>query len=213
MDASAGARTGLGSEQSMQSVCEAVWEMEQQLGLLDRSVDGIHYWPVIRPKVVHLLGRKAGLIEARGGLPNSFVGRVGRHIAGLLADLRKHPWSVGGPFDSVLVAHDRKVLRDGELVDANSDFVLRDPAAGRVLVLDASEHAYYSEGPRRVVRGRRIISSLAQVSGRSSAAGLRSKLATEHERICAFAAASLGLPFRGTLSLKRLLRSRASKRR
>jgi len=121
----------------LQTLCEAIWRIEHDLGLLQRKVAGVYYWPLIRARMIDVLSQRLGFMDLpqpqlRRSLPVAFL----REISAAADDLALSPWSLNGKFDTIVVPFGRKHLRAGRLVDGYSDRVFRETEFGRCLVLD-----------------------------------------------------------------------------
>ena len=114
-------------------MCEAVWGVERELGLLDWRIDGVAIWPVVRMRVFHDLTRRSGLLGDPHPVRRTRSAKlrlIGRHLVALV---RHNPFLRRRRYDAVVVPHHRKLGG----VEIYSD-QLRSELGERALVLDSN---------------------------------------------------------------------------
>jgi hypothetical protein len=120
------------------AVWEAIWRIERDLGLLEREIAGVRYWPLIRGRVVDIVSHALGLFALSQPRFRSFGSRqIVSHALPLATHHSLSPWRISGSFDSILVPFARKHLQEGRPTDIFTGGLLNEPALGRTLVLDA----------------------------------------------------------------------------
>ena len=125
-----------GPELTVAGVCEAIWETESELSLLDWQVGDVSVWPLVRMRVFHDLTRRSGLLGDPHPLRRTVPDRVrlvGRHVVALL---RRNPFLSRGSYEAVVVPHHRKLGGD----DVYSAQV-RAELGRSALVLDTNRHS------------------------------------------------------------------------
>jgi hypothetical protein len=121
----------------LDALWQAVWRIEQQLGLLDRTIAGVHFWPVLRTRFVDLLSnRLSGLELVLPRLRATTANRAITLVAPLMRDRHRAPGAASGTFDTILFPFARKHPWDGALVDIYSSRVPTEAGIGSVLVVD-----------------------------------------------------------------------------
>jgi len=151
----------------LQALCEAIWRIEHDFGLLQRKVAGVHYWPLVRARMIDVLSQRLGFMDLpQPQLRRSLPLAVLREMSAAANDLSLSPWSLNGRFDTIVVPFGRKHLRAGRLVDGYSDRVFREAEFGRCLVLDGrAPHGYplqrYNVIPPHELRSRDLLRTLA----------------------------------------------------
>lgn len=141
-------------ELSVASLCEAIWETERELDLLDW-----HIWPVVRMRVFHDLSRRSGLHGEPHPMRRSPWAKarlVARHLGGLVL---RNPFLLRRRFEAAVVPHHRKV--DG--VEIYSDR-LRSELGDRALILDSNINSIALPGSHTLD----FFTSYAGVRGRLS---------------------------------------------
>lgn len=114
--------------------------MERELGLLDRTLAGVQYWPLFRGD----LYRPGGEAPAHGLLQ-----RADLLVRSQARGLYSPPW---GPAQTIVVPFHRKQRRGDEFVDAFIGRLLNQPAVGPVLALELLiAHERLAPGPDRAV--------------------------------------------------------------
>ncbi len=154
------------------SLYEAVWKIEEELGLLQRQIAGTYYWPLIRPRLLDMLSQRLGLLDlVQGRLRQGILRRTASELSPLLSHRKLSPWKLSGQFDTVLIPFTRKQMRGGLGVDVFSDRIMNEPEFGRLLVLDSCKISpMYRSAPGRFVRSRDYLSAQALIRavGRAS---------------------------------------------
>jgi hypothetical protein len=124
---------GLRDTLTVAGVCEAIWDTERELGLLDWKVRGVAVWPIVRMRVFHELTRRSGLLGDPHPVRRTTGDKlhlVGRHLVALV---RHNPFLRHRSYDAAVVPHHRKL--DGvEIYSAQ----LRAELGDRALVLDSN---------------------------------------------------------------------------
>jgi hypothetical protein len=98
-----------GRDLTVAAVCEAIWDTERELSLIDWQVAGVHVWPIVRMRVFHDLTRRSGLLGDPHPVRRTAADRVrlvGRHVVALV---RRNPFLARGRYDAVVVPHHRKL--------------------------------------------------------------------------------------------------------
>jgi len=166
-------------------LCERIWRLEKEFDLVNRRVAGIYYWPLIRYSTFNLLHQK---IASRG--PNqprfeqSIARKIFRNLSTFFTDATSLPWGIGETFDTILVPHPRKHIRDGQSIEIASEGVIRDPNIGRLLILDwQGSNVRYNSAAQAVVCRRSIIAAVAQFRGRIFVPRYFSQCSEEYARL------------------------------
>jgi hypothetical protein len=178
----------------LKSVCEAIWQIEDKLGLLDDEVAGVFYWRLIRWEACRSLIRQSS--ASPGTAPRSLSYRIGHEIGALRRSLRFPNWTKAGPVDTVVVPFPRKHRRDGDTIDIHSDAVLGDPAFGAILALERTEaDAVVSARPGLFVADRDRGRPEAAARALLSFPGLVGPLARAHAALDAASRRAFGVDF------------------
>ena len=125
-----------GPELTVAGVCDAIWETERELALLDWRSGGVSVWPLVRMRVFHDLTRRSGLLGDPHPVRRTAADRVrlvGRHAVALL---RRNPFLARGNYKALVVPHHRKLGGD-DVFSAQ----VREELGRRALVLDTDRHS------------------------------------------------------------------------
>lgn len=125
-----------GPELTVAGVCDAIWETERELSLLEWRSGDVSVWPLVRMRVFHDLTRRSGLLGDPHPVRRTAADRVrlvGRHAVALL---RRNPFLARGNYRALVVPHHRKLGGD----DVYSAQV-RSELGGEALVLDTDRHS------------------------------------------------------------------------
>lgn len=141
---------------ALKAVCEAIWEIETELGLIERQVRGIYFWRLARWETCRVLAERIeGLLAPGKPAPPASPNRLGHEIAALKKRFACASWREAGAVDTVVVPFPRKHLRDGVPVDIHTQAVFDEPAFGKVLVLERTDaRQHIASGERVFVTGR-----------------------------------------------------------
>jgi len=138
------ASNSISTGDALKDVCEAIWQIEDELDLFRQQVGGVYFWRIARWEACRVLAHQR---DRHNGEPGQSEGLGASRIRHELAALRKRfgtpSWSAAGPVDTILVPFPRKQVRDGMVGDIHSQAVLDEPAFGKILVLertDAQQH-------------------------------------------------------------------------
>jgi hypothetical protein len=125
----------------IKALCEAIWRIERDLGLLERTVGGVHYWPIVRLNTFFELARARGAYE-QPPQPDALGHRLRFHLSAAIAGL---PHLLFGPTthpDTAVVASELRDQRAGLFLPIHGACLEKDPEAGRLLV-------YFRPTPQR----------------------------------------------------------------
>jgi hypothetical protein len=137
----------------LKTVCEALFEMEQKLGLLSWDIEGVKIWQHLRMHLYYSITHRLGVLEKHraGALPSSLGGLVRlrvqialRMLAGLLKAYLNLP-SGDGKIDTLLVSHGRVFDGDTGPYDPYLDPYIKDLERNNVdyLLLEMPENGVY----------------------------------------------------------------------
>jgi hypothetical protein len=113
---------------SVAALCEAIWDTERELDLLDWDL-----WPVVRMRVFHELSLRSGLTGDAHPMRRSPLAKarlVSRHVSALLL---RNPFLLRRRFEAAVVPHHRKI--DGVEIYSEQ---LRSELGDRALILDSN---------------------------------------------------------------------------
>lgn len=100
--------TGNGTDLTVATLCQAIWQVERELDLLNWRIQGAHPWPIIRMRVFHELSQRGGIHGNPHPVRRTRSDKarlVGKHVAGVVG---KNPFLAHGQFDALVVPHPRK---------------------------------------------------------------------------------------------------------
>jgi hypothetical protein len=163
---------------ALKAVCEAIWEIEAELGLFERQVRGTYFWRLARWETCRVLAERIeGLLAPGKPAPLPGPGRLGHEVAALKKRFASASWREAGPVDTVVVPFPRKHLRNGVPIDIHTQAVLDELAFGKVLVLERTDARLHIASSDRVfVTGRdryrqeAVVRALAATPSYSAAA-------------------------------------------
>jgi hypothetical protein len=100
--------TGNGTDLTVETLCQAIWQVEQELDLLNWRIQKAHPWPIIRMRVFHELSQRGGIHGQPHPVRRTRSDKarlVGKHLAGVIT---RNPFLALGRHDAVVVPHPRK---------------------------------------------------------------------------------------------------------
>jgi hypothetical protein len=183
------------SAREFAEIWEAICRIEKDYDLLKRQVCGTFYWPLLRPRLFDLLCAKRGLFHIANQRHRATLSKILREVVPFFRDFHAAPWSIEGPFDTILVPSDRKRLDNGQVSDLYMDRIVREPEFGRFLMLDTGRApGLYREKPGLTVRSRDVLR--AQALGRSvrRMSQIFSSVKAEYRMLDAALRSTLGMP-------------------
>ncbi len=136
------------SARSIKEVCEAIWAIERELGLLDWEVRGVRIWQALRFETYLRLCQRLALFDAADSAEGSrALGQV--QLAGklLYGALAKNPFAGDETFDALVFESSRSKVVDGKSICIYThDLVAELTARGeRVQLLERSEHGVHAK--------------------------------------------------------------------
>jgi hypothetical protein len=115
----------LKNKPTIREVCEFFWELESEYQLLNKQLDGLYYWIIIRYKLFNIICEKLGLYEAAHNVKNRKVDKLLAIPRYIVNSITKNPL-VGKQRDILIFDHPRKSLVDGEYVDIYTDSLIKE---------------------------------------------------------------------------------------
>ncbi len=140
------------SRASISNVCEAIWEAERDLGLLDWELRGVHVWQALRFETYLRLCQALGIFDV--GPAASPGSTIARTVARLRGSVTHNPLFGRGMVDALVFEKARTEVVDGRRVCIYTDDLVADLTAKgeRVLLLDRADRGRHTKDPdpRRV---------------------------------------------------------------
>ncbi len=147
---------------SIRAICKAIFQVEQELALLERSVANVYYWQLLRQSVLGRVARQFGLYEELASgwdLPAKLWLKLSGATLGISAYLK--PGTTN--FDAIYVSDALRDRRPGHALPIHAECLSDDPQIGRMIVLyrptprnplfrDKSHAAYPSTLPHELGR-------------------------------------------------------------
>lgn len=143
-------RTDLRPGVTLAGLCEALWDAEDQLDLLDWEVNGVRPWEAGRFAVFQSLSSSLGLFEnTPDETPSGLVGRLGFHARLLMGSLTHNPFAGWGHCDALVFEGPRSSSVDGArgCVYTNALVHTLSRQGKRVQLLDTHLGGYHSKSP------------------------------------------------------------------
>lgn len=100
--------TGNGTDLTVTTLCQAIWQVERELDLLNWRIRSAHPWPIIRMRVFHELSQRSGIHGNPHPVRRTRADKarlVAKHLAGTVT---RNPFLARGPFNALVVPHPRK---------------------------------------------------------------------------------------------------------
>lgn len=117
----------MGLEQmNLQTLCQALFEVEREYDLLDFEVDGVKVWQYMRMPVYYHIAERTGVFLAPHVQKSGRLSKVTKACRYLLGALFHNPFFRRGQVDQVVIEHPRSVRMAGEEVDIYSLFYVRE---------------------------------------------------------------------------------------
>lgn len=101
--------------------------LETELDLCDRTVDGVHFWELVRVPVCDHIGRELGLLRpSQDRPPNGPIARLRSAASVAGSVITKNPFNAA-PADVLFIGHPRRRLDDhGRWMDVYCDPIIED---------------------------------------------------------------------------------------
>lgn len=109
---------------SVKSVCQSIWRIEEKFNLLNKKINGVYFWKLIRNNIFHEVSKQNNLFGQAHTSPSSkFIDKllylpkvlINTHLYGALKrDSQK---------DVLIFEHPRKVKVNNEYIDKYTDYL------------------------------------------------------------------------------------------
>lgn len=117
----------MGLEQMrVRTLCQALFEVEREYGLLDFEVDGVKVWQYMRMPVYYHIAERTGVFLAPHAQKSGRLSKVSKACRYLLGALFHNPFLRRGQVEQVVIEHPRSVRLADEEVDIYSHFYVRE---------------------------------------------------------------------------------------
>lgn len=111
---------------SVKLLCEKIWELEKELGLLDFQVQGIKVWQALRMELYYDIAQSLRVLE----LPHTKEGakkyKFKALASFLYSSLRYNPFLNIKKKEILIFDHPRKVLVDGQYIDIYTHSLIKE---------------------------------------------------------------------------------------
>lgn len=134
---------------SVKDVCEVIFSLEAEHGLLDLEIDGVKLWQAMRMSICYRMTRACGVLDDPQPAPRSLWTRLRERSSNLKSALLHDPRRRSGPFDALVFDHPRSVRVDGAPVDIYTQPLLRELSlrGERALVIEPPHRGVHIRKP------------------------------------------------------------------
>jgi hypothetical protein len=141
---------------TVKNICDRIFALEAEHGLLDLEVDGVKFWQYLRMPVYYRIAQACGVLNDPHPAPIGLLARVRERFSNLKSILLHNPLYASGPLDALVFDHPRSTVLDGVPVDVYTHFLLQQLAeeGQRSLVVESPSHGLHL---RKASRGRKHI--------------------------------------------------------
>jgi hypothetical protein len=173
---------------SIEDVCEAIWEVERKLDLLDWELRGILVWQGLRFETYLRLCRALGIFDMGPAGDGAGLGsRLARAAARLRGCLTHNPFFGSATFDALVFEHVQTKLVDGRGICIHTDDLAAELAARgeRVMLLDRADRGRHRKAPdprRMYLDAIELASAVCRRTGRISLSTAEADVVTALER-------------------------------
>lgn len=125
---------------SVKDICERIFALEAEHGLLDLQVDGVKVWQFRRMHIYYRIAQACGVLDDPQPIQHDFVSVLKRRYHNVSSILLHSPFNCSEQVDILIFDHARSKLIDGVPVDIYTHFLLHRlrEEGQRVLVVEGS---------------------------------------------------------------------------
>lgn len=99
------------------SLCELIWQVENELSLLQFEIAGVKPWHGLRMEIYYELAQRLGVLEKPHSYGDDWRARLRHSVSIAYSAIRWNPYRSGDRVDAVVLPHQRKMMIDGQNVD------------------------------------------------------------------------------------------------
>lgn len=123
---------------SVKEICEQIFSLEAEHGLLDFEVDGVKIWQYLRMPIYYHVAQACGVLEKPHPVPIGLSAWLRERFFSLKSSLLHNPFWRSQQVDVLVFDHQRSVSLDGMDVDIYTHFLLLELAdrSERTLVVE-----------------------------------------------------------------------------
>lgn len=141
----------------VKEICEKIWDLEKKLSLINKQINGIYFWEVIRFDIYQ------EIIKDKYNLNNAHQYKRKINILSVIINLIvKNPFFVKGEYEYMVYDHTRKPKIGNENIDIYTKYIL-DELKQRALVIEHSltgEHLTKKEKNRVYTEGTYVLAKI-----------------------------------------------------
>lgn len=137
---------------SVKAVCERIFELESEHGLLDFEVDGVKVWQYARMSIYYRVAQACRVLDDPHPAPSGLYAKLRERLSNLKSILFHNPLYVSGTIDTLVVDHPRSMMLNGSHVDIYTHFLLKrlEENCDRFLVIEKPFRGAHSRKPSRL---------------------------------------------------------------
>lgn len=109
---------------SVKGVCDRIFTLEVEHGLLDLEIEGVKVWQYLRMELYYAAAQKSGFFQLPHAEPPSRLKKAKKTLATLKNSLFKNPAFFQAPVDILVFDHERFKSFEGENVDIYTKFFI-----------------------------------------------------------------------------------------
>lgn len=127
---------------SIKDICERIFALEAEHGLLDLQVDGVKVWQFKRMHIYYRIVQACGVIKDPHPIQRDLMSVLKRRLNNAASILFHSPFSCREGVDALVFDHVRSKLIDGEPADIYTHFLLErlKKEGQRVMVIEGAWH-------------------------------------------------------------------------
>lgn len=164
-------RLTLSKPSSTKDLCECIFALEAEHGLLDLQVDGVKIWQYRRVRIFDSIAQALGIMSDPHPIQRDLISVLKRRYHNAVSILRHSPFRYAGQIDALVFDHVRSKIIEGKPVDIYSHFLLEKlrREGKRVLVIEGAWHGVHvrpATCERRHIEAIHLRSFVGRILGR-----------------------------------------------
>lgn len=111
---------------TVKQLCESIWKIEQEFGLLDVEIHGVKIWQALRMELYYDIAQKLELLDAPRARQSGKKYKVKYLLSFLNSSIFYNPFFDFTKKEVLVFDHARKVLVDGKYIDIYTHYMIED---------------------------------------------------------------------------------------
>ena len=124
---------------SIQKLCEKLWQFENEFDLLDMEIQGVKVWQYMRMQIYYAIAEKSGIFQTPHAQKKTIYGQLKKSLTYIKGLIFYNPFLIFNQnVDEIVIEHPRPKHIDGEDIDIYTQYYLNqlDKSGQNYLVLE-----------------------------------------------------------------------------